>query len=135
MRKWAGKRDSDGLIVVVQCNSDPQNFLDKLNDGPYTLLNEVTDSNPLPDRKYTDKWKDNGSGDIEITQTDMDSTNFISLREQRDKLLFDSDWTQGLDTALDKAKVEEWRTYRQALRDLPSNTIDAENPTWPTIVS
>ena len=25
-----------------------------------------------------------------------------------------------------------WATYRQALRDLPANTSDPANPTWPT---
>jgi len=26
----------------------------------------------------------------------------------------------------------DWMAYRQALRDLPANTTDPENPTWPT---
>ena len=27
---------------------------------------------------------------------------------------------------------DAWKTYRQALRDLPANTSDPINPTWPT---
>jgi len=29
-------------------------------------------------------------------------------------------------------KLEEWKIYRQALRDLPANTSDPLNVTWPT---
>ena len=54
------------------------------------------------------------------------------LRNQRtDKLLF-CDWTQGNDSPLSNSKKTEWATYRQALRDLPANTSDPKNPTWPS---
>ena len=39
------------------------------------------------------------------------------IRAQRDRLLSASDWTQVLDAPVDR---EAWATYRQALRDLPS---------------
>ena len=32
----------------------------------------------------------------------------------------------------DVTMSDAWKTYRQALRDLPSNTSDPANPTWPT---
>ena len=54
------------------------------------------------------------------------------LRNQRDDKLLLCDWTQGNDTPLDNSKKTEWATYRQALRDLPSNTSDPKNPTWPS---
>lgn len=40
------------------------------------------------------------------------------LRVKRNKLLVESDWTQFRDVVL--ADDEAWKTYRQALRDLPS---------------
>tara|TARA_R100001509_G_C4740259_1_gene172965 strand:- start:37 stop:270 length:234 start_codon:yes stop_codon:yes gene_type:complete len=40
------------------------------------------------------------------------------LREMRDKLLAESDWTQSRDVTL--SNDADWKTYRQALRDLPS---------------
>jgi hypothetical protein len=52
-----------------------------------------------------------------------------TLRETRDDLLFQSDWTQVSDAPVD---ASAWATYRQALRDLPANTADPANPTWPT---
>ena len=52
-----------------------------------------------------------------------------SLRNTRNKLLTESDWTQSRDVFL--SNDEEWKTYRQQLRDLPKNT-DPMNPVWPT---
>lgn len=51
-----------------------------------------------------------------------------NLRAKRTKLLAESDWMANSDVTMSDA----WRTYRQALRDLPSNTTDPANPTWPT---
>jgi len=52
------------------------------------------------------------------------------LRETRDLLLTQSDWTQGRDVTL--SNDTDWQTYRQTLRDLPANTADPSNPTYPT---
>ena len=54
------------------------------------------------------------------------------LRIQRDRLLKESDWVivKQIDTGI--AVSDDWKTYRQQLRDLPANTSDPENPTWPT---
>ena len=54
---------------------------------------------------------------------------FIELRSQRDRLLNACDWTQFSDVVLGNKAA--WATYRQALRDLPANTADPENPSWP----
>jgi len=54
------------------------------------------------------------------------------LRIRRNKKLTDCDWTQGNDTPLSNSKKTEWATYRQSLRDLPDNTSDSSDPTWPT---
>jgi len=53
------------------------------------------------------------------------------LRTKRNTLLTESDWTQGNDTPLGDGAKSEWATYRQSLRDLPANTDDPANPTWP----
>ena len=49
------------------------------------------------------------------------------LRLKRDALLTESDWTQVSDSPLTDAKKAEWATYRQALRDLPSQYSDNDN--------
>ena len=66
----------------------------------------------------------------DLSQTD--ETREDSLRATRDMLLTDCDWTVLPDSPLSDAKIAEWKTYRQALRDLPANTTDWANPTYPT---
>jgi len=46
--------------------------------------------------------------------------DFTMVRGQRDGMLRDTDWTQIADAALGDHTAEEWATYRQELRDLPS---------------
>ena len=56
----------------------------------------------------------------------------VGLRAKRNTLLTESDWTQYTDSPLDDEVKAEWAVYRQLLRDLPENTDDPANPTWPT---
>ena len=49
------------------------------------------------------------------------------LREERNRRLAETDYLALSDVTLS----DDMRTYRQALRDLPANTSDAANPTWP----
>jgi hypothetical protein len=51
-----------------------------------------------------------------------------SLRGQRDALLAASDFSQMPDFPGDRAA---WQTYRQALRDLPSQVRDPADVEWP----
>jgi len=53
------------------------------------------------------------------------------LRLRRNEKLTNCDWTRLDDNGLSTSKKAEWATYRQALRDLPANTSDSKNPTWP----
>ena len=55
-----------------------------------------------------------------------------ALRAQRCALLTACDWTQLLNAPLSPKTVEEWRKYREALRDLPANTKDPATAVWPT---
>jgi len=52
----------------------------------------------------------------------------IELRQQRDKLMAETDWW----ASSDRTMTAEQIAYRQALRDLPANTADPANPVWPT---
>jgi len=70
---------------------------------------------------------------IEFLNSQIDEVDnlrrFAFLREERKRLLVESDWTQVNDAPVDR---DAWAEYRQALRDLPANTVDPENPVWPT---
>ena len=63
------------------------------------------------------------------------------LREERNKLLSKTDWmvTRSIETGV--AMSNDWKTYRQALRDLPASSspsldeyydLDLTSVTWPT---
>ena len=54
--------------------------------------------------------------------------NWEDLRIKRNKLLAETDHLALSDHVL----TPEMTAYRQALRDLPSNTTDPANPVWPT---
>ena len=53
---------------------------------------------------------------------------WANLREQRDKLLAETDWTASTDVTMSAEMTE----YRKLLRDLPANTTDVFNPVYPT---
>ena len=48
-------------------------------------------------------------------------------RNERNKLLTESDWTQGNDSPLSNSKKTEWANYRTALRNLPASKD------WPNV--
>jgi hypothetical protein len=54
-----------------------------------------------------------------------------AIREKRDRLLNESDWTQANDTALSQEMVEAYRVYRQALRDITGQEGFPYNVIWP----
>ena len=49
------------------------------------------------------------------------------IRNKRNELLAETDWMANSDVT----KSDEWKAYRQSLRDLPSTT-DPDNPVYPT---
>ena len=72
----------------------------------------------------------------ETTETDDGLTNpslttdqhWLFLRNKRNALLQETD----IYALSDVTMSDEMKTYRQALRDLPANTSDPANPTFPT---
>ena len=68
------------------------------------------------------------------------SEPFRLLREERNKLIAETDWTQLKDIDLDIIRERNWENYRQALRDLPSKStpkldsngfLDMSSVSWP----
>ena len=110
--------DSD--IWAVQWDTD-KGHVEKRD---YSVT-EITDITPYNTAKT--KW-------VEADQAAKATTPTTEkdVREERDNLLNTSDWTVLPDSPLSDSKIAEWKTYRQALRDLPANTTDWANPTYPT---
>jgi hypothetical protein len=113
----------------------PDGFVRVLPHGHSYDLNEknVTEGTPqLVDGEWLQSWiaADKYTAE-ELAQQAVDATTkkWADLREDRNKRLINSDWTQLTDTNVDKAA---WAAYRQSLRDLPSVTTDIDNVVWPT---
>lgn len=51
------------------------------------------------------------------------------IKKERNSLLLKSDWTQLPDVNL--PNNEEWKTYRQQLRDIPNNFVDPGQVIFP----
>lgn len=54
---------------------------------------------------------------------------WAAVREERNRRLNASDWTQLADVI--EATRLKWAIYRQALRDVPQQHTDPDNITWP----
>ena len=73
--------------------------------------------------------------EVEDTMTEIPLYPHEAInRERRGEALQETDWTQVPDSPLTDSKKAEWRTYRQALRDLPTNSNwpELEESDWPT---
>jgi hypothetical protein len=85
-------------------------------------------TNALPDGFSAVEVDDLESIEFPVVESAVPSQDVIA-REQRDLLLQQSDWTQVPDAPVNSAS---WATYRQALRDVPSQSGFPDNITWPT---
>ena len=54
--------------------------------------------------------------------------NLIELRDERNRLLAETDWWASSDLTMTSAQT----TYRQALRDITDNATSLDDVTWPT---
>lgn len=59
--------------------------------------------------------------DIQINFEKNNEIKWFELRNERNKKLSWCDWTQLSDAPITEELKSEWATYRQLLRDLPSN--------------
>lgn len=71
--------------------------------------------------KYTDEQR----AEIERQKAE-------AVRQERNTKLTECDWTQLNDTPLDNPTKVEWTTYRQALRDIPTQSGFPHSVVWPT---
>ena len=109
----------DGFSGEIEYNDGKAN-LDITSIGIYSQA-ETTFNNEIQRRK-----------DLDDEYLNSSTFLWMKLRSERDNLLLSSDFTQLGDIGLSESKKTEWINYRQALRDLPANTSDPANPTWPT---
>ena len=108
--------------------------------GPYET--SVRDGVEQVDGKWFTKFvvgpvfTDNDEGTAAEQETayraKVDATVGASVREERGRKLAACDWTVLTDSPLTTAKKTEWKTYRQALRDITSAEGFPHDVTWPS---
>ena len=62
-----------------------------------------------------------------LTEAEVLARKWQQIRNQRNSLLAECDWRAFSDVTLS----DEWKTYRQELRDVPTQS-DPDNIAWPT---
>ncbi len=72
---------------------------------------------------------------VGLTQADVSEINkqhdWNVIRQKRDLLISETDWTQVSDNQLAEEKKAEFIAYRQELRDIPQNFDDPDAVVWP----
>jgi len=58
----------------------------------------------------------------------VDPSKAIDVRNERNQLISETDWMACSDVTMS----DEWKTYRQALRDIPAQAGFPNTVTWPT---
>ena len=98
------------------------------------LVQTLTYTRPTQKLTTVDAYVDSGkvyTVKVESTtsdeQTDLTNQQWVNVRSERDLKLQETDWRASSDLTLS----DDWKTYRQALRDITTQS-DPDNITWPT---
>jgi len=102
------------------------------------LVQTLTYTRPTQKLTTVDAYVDSGkvyTVKVESTtsdeQTDLTNQQWVNVRSERDLKLQETDWVVSKASETGVAVSDEWKTYRQALRDVPTQS-DPFNITWPT---
>jgi len=92
----------------------------------------------IPNDPANRDWQEyllyDGTTDPQFTVQEIEDNAWADLRSTRDQLLSQTDFMMTTDfyASMTSQEQTDVTTYRQELRDLPDDTVDPENPTWPT---
>ncbi len=103
-------------MYEVQFSAAPNDYTKNIIEGTPTLI----------DGKYYQNWIQTNATEFEISQRLEDK--WFEIREIRNQLLIECDWTQLSDISTEIKNL--WSNYRQDLRDI-TNQTNPFNITWP----
>jgi hypothetical protein len=103
-------------MYEVQFSAAPNDYTKNIIEGTPTLI----------DGKYYQNWIQTNATESEIEQRLEDK--WFEIREIRNQLLMECDWTQLSDISTEIKNL--WSNYRQDLRDI-TNQTNPFNITWP----
>ena len=75
---------------------------------------------------------DNQPQYVENYQNILNERQWTLIREERNRILIETDWTQLADAPLSEEKKNAWKIYRQALRDITLQE-DPFHIIWPIL--
>jgi hypothetical protein len=91
----------------------------------------VTEVNPTKTgNEWVQTWQVTDASAEEVEQRTQDQAK--TTREQRDQMLTECDWVVIKSVETEVPEIEAWKTYRQALRDVPEQSGFPWNVEWPT---
>ena len=88
----------------------------------------ITDANGSREVPYTAEEELQRVKDEKVFIAEIPLREMRQIREHRNGLLTETDWRAFPDVTMS----DEWKTYRQELRDIPASNTAYENVTWPT---
>jgi len=120
IKYYASKRDSEIVdvpahTIAAHTDEDGNDVAEEDVAATYVQTHFIGDDAAKDARLLADQWK--------------------MIRLERDRLLANSDWTQGSDSPLASGKKTEWATYRTKLRTLPADQSSKKtyaDITWPS---
>jgi hypothetical protein len=104
-------------IYEVRQTPKPNNYTKNISEGTPILVDGV----------YYQNWEQVDASESEITNRLNDK--WEEIREFRNQLLLECDWTQLADIPTETKTI--WQTYRQELRDVTTQS-NPFNIVWPT---
>lgn len=125
MKKYTAvvSQDSDGKVTKYQDFDDLESCQNHVDQYGGKVVQDL-DNNI----EYWDVSGDTPSKDTDQLAADELAAKWASVRNERDSKLAATDWMANSDVTMSSA----WKTYRQALRDLPASESDPDDITWPT---
>jgi len=66
------------------------------------------------------------------SESEITAQKWVMVRAERTRKLQETDWVVTKASETGVALSDEWKTYRQELRDLPATQTDVDNITYPT---
>ena len=110
-------------------------YFSNIDDAIRTFTQEGYSRDVPPDGVGTITWDNPSASGLPTDEQIIAKAKILAcdnpvnaLRQTRDFLISQSDWMGNQDYNIS----DEWKAYRQALRDVPANNADPDNISWPT---
>ncbi|ELH9434880.1 phage tail assembly chaperone [Vibrio vulnificus] len=69
---------------------------------------------------------------METPHSEIVKIKWFAVRNKRDKLISETDWTQTVDSPMSAEKQAEFAAYRKILRDIPQTYNNPDDVFWPS---